>query len=301
MFSPLFISSEDSPKTVFTEKGLFNILHVGIMEAHSMKRGEINQLMPVLFLGHGNPMNGIEENEFVAGFRDIAAKIPKPKAVLCVSAHWETKGTRVTAMENPKTIHDFFGFPEELYEVQYPAAGSPDLAKEIAEIVTKTRVGLDFQWGLDHGCWIVLKRMFPDADVPVVQMSLDNSKPAQFHYDLAKELSVLRSKGVLIVGSGNMVHNLGMIAWDNFDTPGFGYDWAIEANEGMKKFIQNNDHKQLINYQSQGKAFNLAIPTPEHYLPLLYALALKEQEEKVNVFNDKPIAGSLTMTSLKID
>jgi 4,5-DOPA dioxygenase extradiol len=271
------------------------------MEAHSMKRGETNQLMPVLFLGHGSPMNGIEENEFVAGFRDIAAKIPKPKAVLCVSAHWETKGTHVTAMENPKTIHDFFGFPEELYEIQYPAAGSPDLAKEIAEIVTKTRVGLDYQWGLDHGCWVVLKHMFPDADVPVVQMSLDNSKPAQFHYDLAKELSALRRKGVLIVGSGNMVHNLGMIAWNNFDIPGFGYDWAIEASERMKKFIQNNDHKQLINYQSQGKAFDLAIPTPEHYLPLLYALALKEQEEEVNMFNDKPVAGSLTMTSLKID
>jgi 4,5-DOPA dioxygenase extradiol len=301
MFSPLFVSSEDSPTTAFYRKRCIQYFTLGIMEAHSMKRGETNQLMPVLFLGHGSPMNGIEENEFVAGFRDIAAKIPKPKAVLCVSAHWETKGTRVTAMENPKTIHDFFGFPEELYEIQYPAAGSPDLAKEIAEIVTKTRVGLDYQWGLDHGCWVVLKRMFPDADVPVVQMSLDNSKPAQFHYDLAKELSALRRKGVLIVGSGNMVHNLGMIAWNNFDTPGFGYDWAIEASERMKKFIQNNDHKQLINYQSQGKAFDLAIPTPEHYLPLLYALALKEQEEEVNMFNDKPVAGSLTMTSLKID
>jgi 4,5-DOPA dioxygenase extradiol len=217
-----------------------------------------------------------------------------------MSAHWETRGTYVTAMEKPKTIHDFFGFPELLYEVQYPASGSPDLAKEIAEIITKTKVGLDYGWGLDHGCWVVLKRMFPNADVPVVQMSLDHSKPAQFHYDLAKELSALRTKGVLIVGSGNMVHNLGMVAWDNFDTPGFGYDWAIEASERMKKYILNDEHQQLINYQSQGMAFDLAIPTPEHYLPLLCALALKEEDEKITLFNDKPVAGSLTMTSLKI-
>jgi 4,5-DOPA dioxygenase extradiol len=274
------------------------------MAATSMKLNEGNSStkpMSVLFLGHGSPINGIEENEFVAGFRDIGRKIPKPKAVLCVSAHWETRGTRVTAMEKPKTIHDFFGFPKELYEVQYPAPGSPDLAKEITGIVTKIKVGLDYEWGLDHGCWVVLKHIFPDAEVPVVQMSLDYSKPAQFHYELAKQLASLRKKGVLIVGSGNMVHNLGMIAWDNLDTPGFGYDWALEASERMKKFILKNDHQQLINYRSQGRTFDLAIPTPEHYLPLLYALALKEENEKITLFNDKPVAGSLTMTSLKID
>ena len=256
--------------------------------------------MPVLFLGHGSPMNGIEENEFVAGFRDIATKIPKPKAVLCVSAHWETKGTFVTAMDKPKTIHDFFGFPQKLYEVQYPALGLPVLAKQIAGFITKTKVGLDYDWGFDHGCWVVLSRMFPDADVPVVQLSLDHFKPTQFHYDLAKELAKLREQGILIVGSGNMVHNLGMVAWDNWDTTGFGYDWALEANEKMKKFISNNDHQQLINYRMQGKAFDLAIPTAEHYLPLLYALAVKEEDEKTVFFNDKPVAGSITMTSLKI-
>jgi 4,5-DOPA dioxygenase extradiol len=256
--------------------------------------------MPVLFVGHGSPMNGIEENEFVAGFREIATKIPKPKAVLCVSAHWETKGTFVTAMDKPKTIHDFYGFPEELYEVQYPAAGNPELAKQIASFVAKTKVGLDYAWGLDHGCWVVLKRFFPEADVPVVQMSLDYTKPAQFHYDLAKELSVLRDRGVLIVGSGNMVHNLGLIDWDNQDTVGFGYDWAVEANEQMKKFISNNNHQQLIDYEAQGNAFHLAIPTPEHYLPLLYALAIKKDDEKITFFNDKPFAGSVTMTSIKI-
>jgi 4,5-DOPA dioxygenase extradiol len=266
-----------------------------------MKDFTYNRKMPVLFLGHGSPMNAVEENEFVDGFRDIASKIPKPKAVLCVSAHWETNGTYVTAMENPKTIHDFLGFPKELYEVQYPAHGSPDLAKEIADIIIKTNVGYDHQWGLDHGCWVVLKHIFPDADVPVVQMSLDFTKTAQFHYELAKELNMLRSKGVLIVGSGNMVHNLGMISWDNIDTGEFGYDWAIEATKRMKKLILSNDHQQLIDYQSQGRAFDLAIPTPEHYLPLLYALALKEEDEKITMFNDKPYAGSISMTSLKIN
>jgi 4,5-DOPA dioxygenase extradiol len=265
-----------------------------------MKSFKDNQKMPVLFLGHGSPMNAIEENEFVNGFRDIASKIPKPKVVLCVSAHWETKGTFVTAMEKPKTIHDFFGFPKELYEIRYPAPGNPDLAKEIVDIITKTNVGYDHQWGLDHGCWVVLRHIFPEADVPVVQMSLDYTKTAQFHYELSKELNLLRRKGVMIIGSGNMVHNLGMVSWDNMDTPEFGYDWAIEANERMKKFILNNDHQQLIEYQSQGRAFSLAIPTPEHYLPLLYTLALKEEDEKITLFNDKPFAGSITMTSVKI-
>lgn len=265
-----------------------------------MKNFEHNQMMPVLFLGHGSPMNAIDENEFVTGFREIAKKIPKPKEILCVSAHWETRGVFVTAMEKPKTIHDFFGFPKELYEIQYPAPGSPDLGKEIKGITSKTNVGLDYHWGLDHGCWVVLKHLFPDADVPVVQMSLDYTKTAQFHYQLGKELFLLRRKGVLIIGSGNMVHNLGMISWDNIDTPEFGYDWAIKASERMKKFILNNDHQQLIEYQSQGRDFNLAIPTPEHYLPLLYALALKDEDEEITLFNDKPYAGSITMTSLKI-
>lgn len=275
-----------------------------MIEVTSMKNmEEISSAkpMPVLFLGHGNPMNGIEENEFVAGFREIGRKIPKPKAVLCISAHWETKGTYVTAMDKPKTIHDFFGFPDELYKVQYPAPGKPDLAKEIAGFITKTVIGLDYEWGFDHGCWVVLKRIFPNADVPVVQMSLDYSKPAQFHYDLAKELSILRQRGILIVGSGNMVHNLGMLDWDNPNSVNFGYDWALEASEKIKKFIINNEHKHLINYRSQGRAFDLAIPTPEHYLPLLYALAIKREKEKISFFNDKPVAGSLTMTSLMIE
>lgn len=169
-----------------------------------------------------------------------------------------------------------------------------------SKLIMKTEVGLDYEWGLDHGCWSVVKHLYPEADVPVVQLSLDYNKASKTHYELAKELSPLRKRGILIVGSGNMVHNLSMIAWDKVDTPGYGYDWAIEASEKMKKFILNEEHQQLIDYRSQGRAYNLAIPTPEHYLPLLYALALKENDDRITLFNDKPVAGSLTMTSLKI-
>lgn len=274
-----------------------------------MRLNEINKVtesykstekMPVLFLGHGSPMNAIEENEFVTGWRNIGKTLPKPNAILCVSAHWETRGTYLTAMDKPMTIHDFGGFPKELFEVQYPAPGSPELARETKSIIKKTIVGLDDKWGLDHGCWSVIRHLYPKADVPVIQMSLDYYQSPQYHYDLAKELSFLREKGVLIIGSGNMVHNLGLVNWEKIDVPGFGYDWAIEANEKMKKFILSNDHKALIDYKLQGKAFNLAIPTPDHFLPLLYSLALKEENEIVNIFNDKAVAGSLTMTSIKI-
>jgi 4,5-DOPA dioxygenase extradiol len=256
--------------------------------------------MPVLFLGHGSPMNAIEENEFVKGFRDVGKTIPKPKAILCVSAHWETQGTFVTAMEKPATIHDFGGFPRELYEVQYPAPGNPELAKETQGMIKKNEVGLDQKWGLDHGCWSVVKHLYPAADVPVIQMSLDYSKNAQQHYELAMEIGALRNKGVLIVGSGNMVHNLRMVAWDRLNDDEYGYDWALEASEKMKDSILSGNHQQLIDYKSQGKAFQLAIPTPDHYLPLLYALALKEDDEEISLFNDKAIGGSLTMTSVRI-
>ncbi|MDD3034260.1 MAG: 4,5-DOPA dioxygenase extradiol [Bacteroidales bacterium] len=255
--------------------------------------------MPILFLGHGSPMNAIEENEFVKGFRKIGAGIPRPDAILCISAHWETRGTFVTSMEKPETIHDFGGFPRELYEVEYPAPGSPEMAREVMEIVTKTKIEPDYQWGLDHGAWSVIKHLYPDASVPVVQMSLDYTKPAEYHYRLAKELSPLRKKGVLIIGSGNMIHNLRLAAWDKlYDN--FAYDWAIDADTRMKKFMQEENHQELIDYTAQGEPFRLAIPTPEHYLPLLYILALKEKQESINLFNDKTVAGSLSMTSLKI-
>lgn len=256
--------------------------------------------MPVLFLGHGSPMNAIEENEFVRGFRESVRTIPRPKAILCISAHWETKGTRVTAMPNPRTIHDFGGFPKALYEVNYPAPGSPELAEATKKIITKTEVILDDKWGLDHGAWSVIKHMYPDADIPVVQMSLDYQQTPAYHYELARELDRLRSKGILIIGSGNMVHNLRMVAWDKMNVDDYGYDWALEASDKMKQFIQNGNHTSLINYRSNGRPFELAVPTPEHYLPLLYTLALQGKDEKVSLFNDKAMAGSLTMTSVRI-
>lgn len=273
-----------------------------------MKLKELNKVasqfvrtdkMPVLFLGHGSPMNAIEENEFVEGFRKIAKRIPKPNAILCISAHWETRGTFVTAMENPVTIHDFGGFPQRLFDVQYPAPGSPDLALETQSIVQNTHIELDDKWGLDHGAWSVIRHMYPEADVPVIQLSLDYYQNAAYHYELARELKSLREKGVLIVGSGNMVHNLRKVAWNQLNET-FGFDWAIEADEKMKQFILDDNHQALIEYEKQGKPFELAIPTPEHYLPLLYALAVKEKKDDLFLFNDKPVAGSLTMTSVLI-
>lgn len=275
----------------------------------TMKLNALNKLastldsstkMPVLFLGHGSPMNAIEENEFVASFRKLGNEIVKPKAILCISAHWETSGTYVTAMPNPRTIHDFGGFPKELYEIQYPAPGSPELATETQQIIKKADVKLDDAWGLDHGAWSVIKHLYPNADIPIIQMSLDYTKPPQYHYELAKELSILRERGILIVGSGNMVHNLRLVDWRKLKEQ-FAFDWAAEANEKMKNFIINEDFDKLINYHQQGNEFKLAIPTPEHYLPLLYALALKQKNDNITVFNDKPVAGSLTMTSLKLE
>ncbi|MDR3680234.1 MAG: 4,5-DOPA dioxygenase extradiol [Flavipsychrobacter sp.] len=256
--------------------------------------------MPVLFLGHGSPMNAIEDNEFVHGWQKIGRTLPKPSAILCISAHWETNGTFVTAMERPKTIHDFGGFPQALFDVEYPAPGSPELAAETKKIITSTTVGLDDKWGLDHGAWSVIKHLYPIADVPVIQMSLDYRKPAAYHYELAKELMTLRNKGVLIIGSGNMVHNLGTIAWDKIKEPEYGFDWAIEANERLKRLILTDDHKQLINYQSLGREVALAAPSPDHFLPLIYALALKTEKESISLFNDKLVMGSISMLSFKI-
>jgi 4,5-DOPA dioxygenase extradiol len=265
-----------------------------------MFSGDNTSRMPVLFVGHGSPMNAIEENEFVQGWRNLGKTLPHPKAILCISAHWETRGTYVTAMSNPKTIHDFGGFPKALYEVEYPAPGSTELANETKRTITKTSVGLDEKWGLDHGAWSVIRRMYPDADVPVIQISLDYGQPPQYHFELAKELSALRNKGVLIIGSGNMVHNLRMVAWDKMNEPDFGFDWAIAANDKFKSLIESGNFKSLINYTSLGREVQLAIPTPDHYLPLLYSLALKEKDEPISFFNDKPVMGSLTMTSVKI-
>jgi 4,5-DOPA dioxygenase extradiol len=254
--------------------------------------------MPVLFVGHGSPMNAIEENEFTLYWKKLATEIEKPKAVLCISAHWLTRGTFVTAMDHPKTIHDFGGFPQALFDVNYPAPGNPALAEETAKLINSTSVGLDHEWGLDHGTWSIVKNMYPNAEIPVLQLSIDYSQSAQYHYDLAKQLGALRKKGVLIIGSGNMVHNLGMVAWDKLNES-FGFDWAIEMNSVFKKKIEENDHTALIQYEKLGSAAKLAVPTPDHYYPLIYSLGLKEEKDSISFFNDKPVAGSLTMTSVK--
>jgi 4,5-DOPA dioxygenase extradiol len=258
---------------------------------------ETGDKMPVLFIGHGNPMNAIEENEFTLGWKNIARGIDKPKAILFISAHWLTKGTYVTSAMNPETIHDFGGFPEELFAAQYPAPGEPELAKEITGLFENNLVLPDEKWGLDHGAWSVAKPMYPDANIPTLQLSIDYYKPAQYHYDLAKQLASLRKKGVLIIGSGNMVHNLGRV---NFNLPEKGEDWAIELNEIFKTKILNGDHKAIIEYDKLHASSRLAIPTPDHYFPLLYSLALQESNDEITIFNDKAIYGSLTMTSVKI-
>jgi len=261
---------------------------------------ENNRRMPVLFVGHGSPMYAIEENEFVQTWRDMGDTLPVPKAIICISAHWETRGTQVTAMQQPKTIHDFGGFPRELYDINYPAPGNPELAKETINLIKSSSVLPDEKWGLDHGTWSVIRRIYPKADIPVIQLSLDYNKSPKQHYELAKELESLRDKGVLIIASGNIVHNLREVAWDKPDDQEYGYDWTIEANETVKKLISDNKHNELINYKSLGKAVDMAVPSADHYLPLLYALALKKEDEEVSFFNDKAVMGSLTMTSVKI-
>lgn len=276
-----------------------------------MKLNELSKLtetfettaqMPVLFVGHGSPMNAIEDNVFSREMKAIAKKLPVPKAILMVSAHWETKGTFVTAQERPQTIHDFGGFPQALFDVQYPAPGSKWLADETKKAVTTTPIGFDTTWGFDHGCWSVTRNMFPNADIPIIQLSLDYTQGPQYHYDLAKQLASLRSKGVLIIGSGNMVHNFSyaQVRGGDFNTP-FGHDWALEANETFKKQILENDVKSLVNYQTFSRATKLSAPTPEHYLPMLYAVALRGKDENVSFFNDMAVGGSFTMTSLLID
>jgi 4,5-DOPA dioxygenase extradiol len=279
----------------------FWVYNMKINQFQNIIQGFSNsEKMPVLFLGHGSPMNAIEENEFVTGFKTVAQTLPQPQAILCVSAHWFTKGTKVTVMEMPKTIHDFGGFPKALFDVQYPAKGSPELAKLTQQILHPTTVNLDYDWGLDHGAWSVIKHLYPDANIPVIQLSIDYTQPAQYHFDLAKQLQSLRYKGILIIGSGNIVHNLRLVDFANFHKDNYGFDWAIEAREFVNNKLINGDYASLINYTSQSKALQLAIPSPDHYLPLIYSLALQDKRDNLSLFNDKLLAGSLSMTSVKL-
>lgn len=258
-----------------------------------------NQLLPTLFVGHGSPMNAIEQNEFTQQWKRITSNFEKPTAIICISAHWLTRGTFVTAMEQPKTIHDFGGFPKALFDVQYPAPGSVDVTHWTREAIQSANVQDNYEWGLDHGTWSILKNMYPDASIPVIQLSIDYGKPLAFHFQLAQELKELRKKGVLIIGSGNMVHNLGMVAWDKINSPGFGYDWALEIDALFKKKIENRDYQSLINWTDLHKQISLAVPSLDHYIPLIYSVGLSEKEDEISFFNDKAVAGSLTMTSVQ--
>lgn len=239
--------------------------------------------MPVLFLGHGSPMNAIEDNEFTRGWKELIKDIPKPKAIVCISAHWETRGTKVTAMQNPRMIYDMGGFPQKLYEVVYNAPGDPELAKNIINSIQNPLIEEDHKWGFDHGTWSVLTHAFPEANIPLIQLSLDRTRDLNYHYNLGKQLSYLRKKGVLIVGSGNIVHNLPMI----FQTGDKPADWALEFDNYIEKSIINQTYDKVINYQSFGKAAELSVNSAEHYIPLLYILGTQNNKDKVVFSNTK--------------
>ena len=255
----------------------------------------MTERMPILFVGHGSPMNAVEDNEFSQAWIEAGKALPHPEAILCISAHWETNGTLVTAMEKPRTIYDFYGFPPELYAMMYSAPGSPQLAQHVRDLTTGDEIAPDLTWGLDHGTWSVLTRLFPMADVPVVQLSLDVIKNTQAHYDLGKKLKNLRGEGVLIIGSGNIVHNLRMVVFE--DT---AYKWAVEFDGKVKQWILADDYEPIIHYEKQGSVAELAINSAEHYKPLLYVLGAKEAGEPVRFFAEKVWGGSLSMRSIWI-
>jgi 4,5-DOPA dioxygenase extradiol len=255
--------------------------------------------MPAVFFGHGNPLNALRQNTWTEGWAAVGSSVPRPRAVLCVSAHWYLPGTFVTAQDAPRTIHDFGGFPRELYEVRYPAPGSPELARRVRELLAPAAdVGLDQRWGLDHGAWSVLCHAFPAADVPVVQLSIDETLPAQGHYELAKLLAPLRDEGVLVAGSGNLVHNLHAYAWGRAGVEPL--DWAVRFEAQARALIAANDHAPLVNYERLGPDARLSAPTPDHYLPLLYALALRQEDDEVAFPVEGFDGGSVSMLTVKI-
>jgi 4,5-DOPA dioxygenase extradiol len=254
--------------------------------------------IPALFFGHGNPMNAIQENAWTRSWAVLGSELPRPRAVLCVSAHWYLPATAVTAVAQPRTIHDFGGFPRPLYEVQYPASGAPELAARVAELLAPVEVGMDRSWGLDHGTWSVLKHVYPMADVPVVQLSIDETKPARWHYELARRLAPLRDDGVLIAGSGNLVHNLHTYSWRNRAAE--PYDWALRFESMARKALSAADFEPLIEYASLGRDATLAAPTPDHYLPLLYILAQYSPADPVSFPVEGFDGGSISMLAVRI-
>jgi 4,5-DOPA dioxygenase extradiol len=255
-------------------------------------------MMPIIFFGHGNPMNALYRNSWTDGWAEIGRSIPKPKAVLCISAHWYIPALAVTAMGQPRTIHDFGGFPRELFEYQYPASGSLEVAARVQELLGGEAIPDEYHWGFDHGTWSVLCHVYPDADVPVVQLSVDETQPAKWHYELAQKLSPLRDEGVLVIGSGNMIHNLHTYAWGKHDVQPF--DWALRFEDTARSLMLNGDHQPLVNYESLGKDALLSAPTPDHYLPLLYVLALQRDGEGISFPVEGFDGGSISMTTVQI-
>ncbi len=258
----------------------------------------MSNTMPAVFFGHGNPMNSLANNSFTQGWAAIGEGIPHPKAILCISAHWYLPKTAVTAMAQPETIHDFGGFPRELFQVQYPAPGDPDLALRVKDMLDPLDVQLDHEWGLDHGTWSVLRKVYPQADIPVIQLSIDSSRPASFHYELGKRLSPLRDEGVLIAGSGNVVHNLRAYNWDGDAVEPYG--WALRFDSLVRELLINGDDESLIDYLSLGDDAKMSIPTPDHYLPLLYIAALRRENEPMSFPVDGYDGGSMSMLSVQI-
>lgn len=254
--------------------------------------------MPVLFIGHGSPENAYFDNGFTRCLERLGRELPRPKAALCVSAHWLSEGVFVSTAVKPETIHDFGGFPERLYRIQYPAPGAPAIAQRVRKLIRKPNIGPDEGRGLDHGAWVVLKHMYPDADVPVLQMSIDYYKPPRFHYELGKQLAPLRKEGVLIIGSGNVVHNLGMLDYGDIDAKLFG--WAVDFDAKVKGCLDTKKHDELINYERWGEISKLAHPTPDHYYPLLYAIALQDEGERVSYPFEGFHYASLSMRAVKI-
>ncbi len=255
--------------------------------------------MPVLFIGHGSPMNAVEDNKFTRKWKEIAGLFPNPKAILSISAHWETIGTRVTAMIKPRTIHDFYGFPEILFRQEYPAPGSPDLVSKIIKMAGKVEIKADeTQWGLDHGTWSVLLQMYPESNIPVVQLSLDKNKTSRQHFDLAEKLQPLRESDVLILCSGNIVHNLGMIKWTKTGLADDAYSWATEFDEWIRNSVSTRNTEHILNYHEMGKNAELAVPSAEHFLPLIYFTGLRHQNEGVKFFCEKIVGGSISMTDI---
>ena len=257
-----------------------------------------NSKIPVLFCGHGSPMNAIEDNDFTKAMEKLGNDIPEHKAILCISGHWLTKGTYVNVSPNPKMIYDMYGFPDELYKVKYSSPGSPEIAKQVQEMVSKTSIKADAEWGYDHGNWAIMKRLFPKADIPVFQMSIDYHKPAQYHYELAKELYLLRKKGVLIIGSGNITHNLRI--FDMSDINAKPLEWAEEFDTLIKNSLNSGNHQELIDYQKQGKSAKLAVPEPSHYFPLIYAIALQDKGDLINYPYEGFHYASASMRCVKI-